>query len=161
VACRCRSLERTILSATWLMGQTLESGSMDQLLTQIGQKYQHRPTPPLPRLSPTIAGCERSNPANRSGAQSPCRPHTGSQRLLYAGSPKETTDVAPSHRTTVASRDINVKAHQILTRRMPHKPRCIPPSEQEMQNRLAHDKQNHRSHIPLTYEVLHVFLCDR
>jgi hypothetical protein len=125
---------------TWPMGQTLESRSMDQLLTWTRQRYQHCPTPLVPRPSPTIAGRGRNNSTNRSGAQSPFRPHTGSRRLLYAGSPKEPSDAAPNRRTRAARGEIDVKAHQILARRMLRTPRRIPPPEQEMQDPQAHGR---------------------
>jgi hypothetical protein len=105
---------------------------MDRLPTWTGQRYQHYPTLPLPCLSPAAAGHGRSNSTNRSKAQSPCIPRTGLRRPLYVGSPKESSDAAPSLRTAVASGEIDVKAHQILAHRMSRTPRRIPPSEQEM-----------------------------
>jgi hypothetical protein len=97
-------------------------------------------TLPLPRLSPAIAGHGRSSSISRCGAQSPCCTHTGSWRLLYAGSPKESSDAAPSHRTTAASGQIDVTSHQIIARRRPCMPRCITPTELEMQDPQAHDR---------------------
>jgi hypothetical protein len=87
------------------------------------------PTLLLPRLSPIVAKRRRNSSTNRSGGQSPCSPRTGSQRPQYAGSRKESGDASPSRRTAVASKEINVMAHQILARRTPHMPRCIPPPE--------------------------------
>jgi hypothetical protein len=112
------------------------------------QKYGSTPnldrtkisTLPLPCLSPAAAGHGRSNSTNRSKAQSPCIPRTGLRRPLYVGSPKESSDVAPSLRTAVASGEIDVKAHQILAHRTSRMPRRIPPSEQEMPDRQVHDR---------------------
>jgi hypothetical protein len=47
---------------------------------------------------------------------------TGSRRLLYAGSPKKSSDVTLSYRTVAARKEIDVKAHQILARRMQRMP---------------------------------------
>jgi hypothetical protein len=89
-------------------------------------KISTLPTPPFPRPSLAIARHGRTNSTNRSGAQSPCRPRIGSWRPLYAGSLKESGDAAPSYKTAAASREIDVKAHQIIARRMLHMPRGIP-----------------------------------
>jgi hypothetical protein len=99
----------------------------------ISDKEAHTaPTPPLSYLSPTIVERGISSSINRSGDQSPCRPRIGSQRLPYAGSPKESSDVTPSLRTTTGRGEMDLMAHQILARRTPYMPRCIPSLVQEM-----------------------------
>jgi hypothetical protein len=103
------------------------------------QKYGSTPDPDWTKIStlphtathtsePGRSRVQRSNSTNRSGAQSPCWPLIGSRRSLHAGSPKESSDAAPSHRTVAASREIDVKAPQILAHRTLHMPRCIPPT---------------------------------
>jgi hypothetical protein len=51
--------------------------------------------------------------ANKGGGTyiTPSKPRTGSRRLLYAGSSKESSDAAPSYRTVIANRQIDVMAH--------------------------------------------------
>jgi hypothetical protein len=84
------------------------------------------PTPLLSHPSPAIAGHGRNSCTNQSGAQSPCRPRIGLRRPQYAESPMDSKDAAPSHRTTVASSGVDVKAHQILAHRTPCMARRIP-----------------------------------
>jgi hypothetical protein len=137
---RRRSSEGTILFATRPEYQTSQSESTDQLLARIRQRCPCCPTPLLLCLSPIVARCERNSSTNRNGAQSPHRTRIGSRRLQYAGSPKESNDAAPSHRTIAASGEFDVMAHQIPAHGTPRMPQRIPPSEKEMQDPRAHDR---------------------
>jgi hypothetical protein len=136
---RRHSSGKTILSTILPEGRTSKNRNMGQLLTWIGQRCPHCPTPPLPRLSLVITVHGRNSSTNQCGAQSPCRPRTGSRRPLYVGSSNESSDAAPNRRTTIAGRRIDVKPHQILSRRMPHMPQCIPLPKQEMQDLWEHE----------------------
>jgi hypothetical protein len=53
------------------------------------------------------------------GAALPIRPHTGSRRLQYAGSPKGSVDAAPDDNGAAVSGGNGATAHRILARRMP------------------------------------------
>jgi hypothetical protein len=134
------STERTILSATWPEDQTLEDESRDQLQTRIKQKGPHCPTPQLPHPSPAVGWRGRNSSTSWSGAQSHCRPLRGSRRPQYVRSPKESGDVAPSHKTTSGSEEIDVMAYQIPAHGMPRMPQHIPPPWEEMQCPWAHDR---------------------
>jgi hypothetical protein len=74
------------------------------------------------------------------GTQSPCRLRTRLQRPRYVGSPKESDDAGPSHRTIAMSGGIDVGAHQILARKTPITPQHTPPPERGTQVPQEHDR---------------------
>jgi hypothetical protein len=62
------------------------------------------------------------------------------RRSRYVGSPKESNDAVPSHRTILMSEGIDVGAHQILTHKMLSTLQLIPPLEWGTQDLQEHDR---------------------
>jgi hypothetical protein len=135
-----RSSVRTMLSATRPEGQAAEWKSRGQSQARSGLRCAHCLGPPLLRLSPITAGPRRSSSTGSNGAQSQYRPRTGSRWPPYAGSLKESSDAPPSRRAGTRSGETDVMAHRIHGHKIGSKLR--------------------RCHIPLTYVILQVLLCN-
>jgi hypothetical protein len=95
-------------------------------------KYPHNPGTPLLCPNHVTARLGKGDSTGSREAQSQCRPHTESRRLLYVESPKELGDATIGHRNGEGSGGIYVTANQIPDHRKLRTPRQTPLPEQEI-----------------------------